>query len=146
MTFLDVNWLQFDGLNGFLVVRLKLSFRKFYHHHHDLVDCYGISVTNDWIFFVCRNHNPVISSYVFLTYHRVCNKSNTMGAICEAGTPYHSGGHEFTPGFWWVLVARSLLFCIMFCVSLFVVFILVIVLPVLRFAFSDYSFGIFTFS
>jgi len=28
---------------------------------------------------VCRNHNPVLSSC--MTYQRVCNKSNTTGAI-----------------------------------------------------------------
>ena len=30
---------------GFLLVKLKSSLRKFYGHHHDLVDCYGISVS-----------------------------------------------------------------------------------------------------
>jgi hypothetical protein len=29
------------------LVKLKSSLRKFYVHHHDLVDSYGISVTND---------------------------------------------------------------------------------------------------
>ena len=41
-------------------------------------------------------------------------------------------------------VARSLVFCVMFCRSLFVLFPLAIVLPVLlRFTASDYPFGIF---
>jgi hypothetical protein len=31
---------------GFLLVKLKSSLRKFYGRHHDLVDRYGISVTN----------------------------------------------------------------------------------------------------
>ena len=31
----------------FLLVKLKSSLRKFYSRHHDLVDRYGISVTND---------------------------------------------------------------------------------------------------
>jgi hypothetical protein len=30
---------------GFLLVKLKSSLRKFYHRHHDLVDRYGISVS-----------------------------------------------------------------------------------------------------
>jgi hypothetical protein len=30
---------------GFLLVKLKSSLRKFYGHHHDLVDRYGISVS-----------------------------------------------------------------------------------------------------
>jgi hypothetical protein len=32
---------------GFLLVKLKSSLRKFYGLHHDLVDRSGISVTND---------------------------------------------------------------------------------------------------
>ena len=32
----------------FLLVKLKSSLRKFYGRHHDLVDCYGIYVTNDY--------------------------------------------------------------------------------------------------
>ena len=32
---------------GFLLVKLKSSLWKFYGRHHDLVDRYGISVTND---------------------------------------------------------------------------------------------------
>ena len=30
---------------GFLLVKLKSSLRKFYSRHHNLVDCYGISVS-----------------------------------------------------------------------------------------------------
>jgi hypothetical protein len=41
---------------------------------------------------VCRNHNQVISSC--MTYHRVCNKSNTTGSTCGAGTVYLSGAPE----------------------------------------------------
>ena len=32
---------------GFLLVKLKSSLRQLYDRHHDLVDRYGISVTND---------------------------------------------------------------------------------------------------
>jgi len=52
-----------------------------------LVNSYGISVsqmTND--IFRCRNYNLIISS--FMTYHRVSNKSNTMGVTCEVGIAY----------------------------------------------------------
>jgi hypothetical protein len=45
---------------------------------------------------VRRNHNPVLSS--FMTYHRVCNKSNRTGATRGTGTTYPSGAHEFVPG------------------------------------------------
>jgi len=30
---------------GFLLVKMKSSLRKFYGHHHDLVDSYRISVS-----------------------------------------------------------------------------------------------------
>ena len=33
---------------------------------------------------VCRNYYPVLSS--FITYHRICNKSNTTGASCGKWT------------------------------------------------------------
>jgi hypothetical protein len=32
----------------------------------------------------------------FITYHRVCNKSNTTGATNAAGTAYPSRASEFT--------------------------------------------------
>jgi hypothetical protein len=47
------------------------------------------------------------------------------------------------PVFSRVRVARSLVFCVVFCRSLFVLFIFAIVLSVLRFTDSDYPFGIF---
>ena len=89
---------------------------------------------------VCRNQNPVFSSW--LTYHRVCNKSNTTSVICGAGTAHSSGAHEFTPGFSGIRVARSLVFCVVICTSLFVLlsdFLFAVVLCVpLRFTASDY--------
>jgi len=44
---------------------------------------------------VCRNHNPVSSS--FITFHRVCNVSNTTGATSGVGTAYPSTANEVTP-------------------------------------------------
>jgi hypothetical protein len=38
--------------------------------------------------FVCRNHNPVHSS--FMTYHKVCNKSSMTGATSREGTAHSS--------------------------------------------------------
>ena len=49
---------------------------------------------------------------------------------------------EFIPGFSGVCVARPLVFCVCFVDRCFVLFLLVIVLSVLRFTASDYSFGI----
>ena len=51
--------------------------------------------------------------------------------------------HMSSPNFSWVRVARSLVFCVVFCRSLLVLFLLAIVLSVRRFTDSDYPFGIF---
>ncbi len=67
----------------FQVIKLKPSVRKFYGRHHDLVNRYRVSVSQ-MICSVCYNHCPVLSS--FMTYHRVCNKSNTTGDSCRVGT------------------------------------------------------------
>ena len=57
---------------GFLLVKLKSSLRTFYDCHHDLVDRYGISVSQmTTICSTCREHFPILS--LFMTYHRVCN-------------------------------------------------------------------------
>ena len=69
---------------------------------------------------VCRNHNLALSP--FITYHLVCEKSNTMGATCGAGTAY---SYLSSPSvISRVRVARSLIFSEMFCRSLFVFFVL----------------------
>ena len=52
----------------------------------------------------------VLSS--FLAYHRLCNSSNTAGATSGTGTAYPSGARSV---FSEVGVARSLVFCLMFC-------------------------------
>ena len=69
---------------------------------------------------LCRFLNPVL--YSFMTYHWVCNKSNLTGATRGEGTAHPSIIHESIPGFCSVRVVRSLVFCIVFCRSLFVLF------------------------
>ena len=55
-------------------------------------------------------HNPVVSS--FMTYHQVCNQSDTMGSTNGTGAAYLSGTHEFTlPIFSQVHVTRSSFLC-----------------------------------
>ena len=98
---------------GFLLVKLKSSLRKTYGHHHDLVDRYGNSVSQ---MITDISHFPVISS--LMNYHRVCNQINTTGFTTGARTAYPSGAPEFTPGFQWVRVTRSLVLydrCLSFC-------------------------------
>ena len=80
----------------------------------------SVLVTYVWwrrIYSACFYHNPVLSS--FMTYQRICNKSNITGATRGTGTAYPVSAHEFTPVFGEVRVARSLVFCIMLCRSLF---------------------------
>ena len=58
-----------------------------------------------------------------MDYHLVCGKSNTAGATYGTGTAYPYEALEFTPYFFGggrVCVARSLVFCVMFCRSLFI--------------------------
>jgi len=68
-----------------------------------------------------------------------------MCATNGAGTAYPSGSHEFNS----VRVARSLVFCVVLCRSLFALslfFLLAIVLSALpRFTDSDYPFGTYKF-
>ena len=66
------------------------------------------------------------------------------GATSGAEIAHPSGAHGFTTGFFiGVRVTRSLVFCVMCCRWLFVLFLLAIVLSVLRFTYSDNPFGIF---
>jgi hypothetical protein len=51
------------------------------------------------------NNFPYQNLISFMTYHQVCNKSNTTGDTCGAGTANPSGAPELTP----VLVAFMLL-------------------------------------
>ena len=71
------------------------------------------------------------------------NKSNMTGATSEAVTAYPSGAIEFTPGFLWGSCYSIFCFMCMVCRSLFVLFLLAVVLSVLlQFTDSDYPFGI----
>ena len=64
---------------GFLLVKLKSSLRKFYDRHHDLVDRYGISVsqmTTDMFHFVVSTsrsfpHSRLITGFVSRLTRRV---------------------------------------------------------------------------
>ena len=61
--FLDRELLQTTKLlnQGFLVVKLKSSLRKGYGRHHDLVNRYGIFVSQITIkFYICCNHNMIL--------------------------------------------------------------------------------------
>ena len=84
---------------------------------------------------VCRTHNPVPSWHITGVVTRVTGRV----PYAEQGRltlPEHLNA---TPVFSWVRVARSLFFSVMFCRSLFVLFLLSFV-----FTSTDYRFGIFS--
>ena len=79
-----------------------------------------------WIHKMCAQwfeasccHNLVILS-PFITYLRICDKCNTTDPSCGTGSVYLSGAHAFTPVVCGVIVALYLVFCVIFCSSLFV--------------------------
>ena len=79
-----------------------------------------------WIHKICAqwfeascSQNLVLLS-PFMTYLRICGKCNTTCASCGTGSAYLSGAHTFTPVVCGVIVALSLVFCVIFCSSLFV--------------------------
>ena len=97
----------------FVVVILKSSLRKF-----TVATLTWLTVTEylcrkcPRICYFCRNHNPVLSS--FITYHWVRNNSNTTCATIGAETAYTPGAHEFAPVLLLVLVG-SCCSCCSFC-------------------------------
>ena len=71
-----------------------------------------------WICSTCRKHFSVLSSS--MTYNQVCNWSNTTGATSGAATDCPTGAPGATPVYSGVRVTRSLVLCVLFCRSLFV--------------------------
>ena len=63
---------------------------------------------------------PTIYHSSFVTYHRICSQSNTMGVASGAEIVYPSGAPAFTPSFSGVHITLSVVFCAVFCRSLFV--------------------------
>ena len=100
---------------GFLLVKLKSSLWKCYSRYHDLVDCYGISVTNDhgYVPLVVNMSRSFPRSWLITGFVTRLTRSG-------AGTVYPSGAPEFTPGFWWGSCYLIFSFICMFCRLLFV--------------------------
>jgi hypothetical protein len=69
----------------------------------DVLILWNICVTNGYGYFLRSNHNLVLS--LFMTYHGACTTINTTSS-----PPVFSG----------ICVAQYLLFCVVFCRSLFV--------------------------
>ena len=89
-----------------------------------------------------RNYNLAISS--FMTDDQILVERNMTGTTSVAITIWeHLRSPEVTPGFCVVRVAQLIFVCVVFYISFFAFFsffLLAIVLSVLRFTASDYSF------
>jgi hypothetical protein len=109
---------------GFLLVKLKSSLRKFYVRHYDWADRDGIYVsqmTTDNS--TCRKHLPVLSS--FMTYYRILTTLTRVSLVEQKlfTLPEHLSS---PPVFSGVRVSRSLVLyvcfidrCLSFCTFFF---------------------------
>ena len=99
---------------GFLLVKLKSSHRKYYGRHHDLVDCYGISVsqmTTDMFPLVVNTsksftHSWLITGFVTRLIRRLTLMEQELLSL-----PKHMSS---PPVFSGVRVTRSLVLCVCF--------------------------------
>ena len=127
---------------GLLLTNLKSSLRKLYDRHHILSwPLRNICVTSDHgnVPLVVRTsqscpHSSHITGFVTRAMRGVSLVEQELLALPR---------HMAHPGFSWFRVSPSVLFCVVFWRSLFVLFRLAIVLFILRFMDSDYSCGIF---
>ena len=127
---------------GLLLANLKSSLRKLYDHHHMLSwQLRNICVTSDhgYVPLVVRTsrsfpHSSHITGFVTRAMRRVPLVEQELPALPR---------HMAHPGCSGARVSRSVVFCVVFCRSLFVRFLLAIVLSVLKFMYFDYPFGIF---
>jgi hypothetical protein len=98
------------------------------------------------IFSVCCFPIPVQHSS-FMTCHWIFNNSNTTHGASGPGTVYRSEEREFTASYFGMgrVVVQSLVFCVVFCWSLFVLARLAIIIlsALLQFTDCDYPFGLF---
>jgi hypothetical protein len=75
-----------------------------------------VCVGSLWYLFIDNELIWILST--FITYHRICNKRNTTGDTWGTGITYPPGAPEFNLRLSGDLVARFLVFCVMFCRSL----------------------------
>ena len=104
---------------GFLLVKLKSLLRKFYGCNHDLVDCYGISVSQ-----LTKDMFHLSSTRPFRFVSRLITRFVTRLArqvpLVEQELLTLQEHLSSPPVFSGVRVTRSLVLCVMFCRSLFV--------------------------
>ena len=111
--------------SGLLVDMLKSSLRESFTVGTMTRLTATVYLCHKWlrVWSVCRKHNPVLS--LFMTYHRVCNKSYTTVSWIWAAHP--SGALENSlPVFRGVRLSRALVFCVVFCWLLLVLVVIVL--------------------
>jgi hypothetical protein len=107
---------------GFFLVTLKSSLRKVYNRNHDLVNRYEISVSHvttcvPLVVSTSRSfpHSRLVTGFVTRVTRRMPLVEQKLLTI-----PEHLCSPLVFSGF---RVARSLFFCVLFCRSLFVLFL-----------------------
>jgi hypothetical protein len=72
------------------IVWLKSSLRTFYGRLFDMLNRCRRYTSHTWplICSICRNHNPILSS--FMNYHQISGKSTTSLTFCFFWTLYFS--------------------------------------------------------
>ena len=89
------------------------------------------------VYFVCYSYNAIF--FILMTYHLICNKSNTTGetnGTCTVSLPEHLSSPP-------VYVARSVFFVQYFVGQCLFFFLFPLVTVLSRFRDPDYPFGIF---
>ena len=129
---------------GFLLVKLKSSLRKFYGRHHDLVGRYWIiCVTNDHGYapFVVNTFRFFLRSWLIIGFVTRWTRRVPLVEMELLTLPEHLGS---LPVFSGVRVTRSLVVYVCFVDHCpFALFLFAIALSVLlRYTDSDYPFGI----
>ena len=125
--------LQIDTSDGGLLVPASIIW---------LIRLRNIFVTNDdgYVPLVVNTLRPFPHSLIITGFITRVTRWMPLGEQELLTFPKHMSS---SPVFGGVRVTRSLVLCVVFCRSFFVLFRLAIVLSVLRFAISDYPFGIF---
>ena len=96
---------------GSLDIKMKSSLQKFYYRYHDLVNCHGkymSQMTTDILVVEVKS----CSFFSFMAYCQIFGMINMKCAEGLVRNPYFNG----------VRVARSLVFCVMFCRLLYFFF------------------------
>jgi hypothetical protein len=92
-TYMYLWYLLFQAHQWLLLVKLKSLLRKCYGRHHDMVERYGISVS--------QMTTDMFHLSQTLPGHFLIHYINTTGVTSGPGTADTSRAPKFTPGFQW---------------------------------------------